>query len=113
MPLCASCEFDVPALIWRLLVNVCPSLLNAPQNCASSFGTPSVSPAPPVPRSLRESYQTTAIRPLVGSSESFGRNWLFLVASSLTRTGALQVLPESSEKRTETSVWALSFFCSC
>src|SRR5437867_11103642 len=100
MPFCASCEFDVPALIWVLLVNVCPSLLNAPQNWASSFGTPSVSPGPPVPRSLRESYHTTARFPLVGSSEIFGRNWLFVVLSSFTRTGPLHVEPLSSEKRT-------------
>src|SRR5919204_6721967 len=92
-----SCEFDVPALIWRFGVNVWPSLENAPQNWASSFGTPSVSPGPPAPRSLRESYQTTAILPVVGSSEIFGRNWLFVVASSFTRTGALQVAPPSSE----------------
>src|SRR3989442_925910 len=100
MPLWASCEFDVPALIWMLLANVCPSLLNAPQNWASSFGTPSVSPAPPVPRSLRASYQTTAMSPVVGSSEIFGRNWLFVVVSSLTRTGALHVAPASTEQRT-------------
>ena len=48
-----SCEFDVPALIWMFEVNVCPSPLNAPQNWASSFGSPSVSPAPPVPESFR------------------------------------------------------------
>src|ERR671923_3109178 len=97
---CASCEFDVPALIWRFGENVCPSLEKAPQNWASSFGTPSVSPGPPVPRSARESYQTTAILPVVGSSEIFGRNWLFVVASSLTRTGGLQVEPVVSEYRT-------------
>src|SRR5437868_417033 len=95
-----SCEFDVPALIWMFEVNVCPSLLNAPQNWASSFGSPSVSPAPPVPESFRESYQTTASFPLVGSSEIFGRNWLLVVLSSFTRTGALQVAPLSSEWRT-------------
>src|ERR671936_1184754 len=92
-----SWEFDVPALIWRFGVKVCPSLEKAPQNCASSFGTPSVSPAPPVPKSARESYQTTAILPVVGSSEIFGRNWLLDVASSFTRTAALQVAPPSSE----------------
>src|SRR5713101_239229 len=94
---CASLEFDVPALIWMLLVNVCPSLLNAPQNCASSFGRPSVSPAPPLPRSLRASYQTTAICPVVGSSEILGRNWLLALLSSFTRTGVLHVAPPSSE----------------
>src|SRR6059036_2245646 len=104
MWLLASCEFDVPALIRRFGENVWPSLEKAPQNCASSSGTPSVSPAPPVPRSARESYQTTAIRPVVGSSEIFGRNWLLVVASSLTRTGPLQVAPSSSERRTSTSV---------
>src|SRR5207249_2288246 len=62
MPFCASWEFDVPALIWMFLVNVCPpSVLNAPQTCASVLGMPSVSPAPPVPRSSRASYQMTAI----------------------------------------------------
>src|SRR6266487_2884419 len=96
-----SCEFDVPALIWILAVKVWPPLvLNAPQNWASSFGTPSVSPEPPLPRSLRESYHTTARFPLVGSSEIFGRNWLFLVWSSFTRTGLLHVAPSLSEKRT-------------
>src|SRR5947207_13944912 len=97
MPLCASWEFEVPVLIWMLLENVCPSLLNAPQNWASSFGTPSVSPAQPLPRSLRASYQTTAMCAVVGSSEIFGRNWLFAVLSSFTRTGALHVAPPSSE----------------
>src|SRR5437762_7875049 len=73
MPLPESCEFDVPVLIWMFLENVCPlSVLNAPQNWASSFGTPSVSPGPPVPRSFRESYHTTARFPVVGSSEIFG-----------------------------------------
>src|SRR5438876_10560062 len=96
-----SCESDVPALIWMFLVNVSPpSVLNAPQNWASSFGTPSVSPGLPVPRSLRESYHTTARFPLVGSSEIFGRNRLFFVLSSYTRTGLLHVAPSSSEKRT-------------
>src|SRR5438128_657161 len=50
MPFPESCEFDVPALIWLFVVNVRPpSVLNAPQNWASSFGTPSVSPGPPAP----------------------------------------------------------------
>src|SRR4051794_36683382 len=97
MPFWASCELDVPALIWIFLVNDVPSLLNAPKNWASLFGRPSVSPGAPRPRSLRESYQTTAILPVVGSSEIFGRNWLFTVASSLTRTGGLQVEPVVSE----------------
>src|SRR5215469_16654435 len=101
MPLPESCEFDVPALIWMLGVNVCPpSMLNAPQNCASSLGTPSVSPGPPVPRSLRASYQTTARLPLVGSSAILGKNWLFCVVSSFTRTPLLHVVPPSSEYRT-------------
>src|SRR5437588_903788 len=96
-----SCEFDVPALIWMFGVNVSPpSVLNDPQNWASSFGTPSVSPGPPLPRSLRESYHTTARFPVVGSSEIFGRNWLFFVWSSFTRTPLLHVAPLSSEKRT-------------
>src|ERR1041385_2434045 len=98
MPLPESCEFDVPALICRFGVkDTPPSVLKEPQNWASSFGTPSVSPAPPVPRSARESYQTTANLPVVWSSEIFGRNWLLVVASSLTRTPLLQVAPPSSE----------------
>src|SRR5438046_191118 len=96
-----SCEFDVPVLILMFVVNVCPPfVMHAPQTWASSFGTPSVSPEPPEPRSFRESYQTTASFPLVGSSEIFGRNWLFVVWSSFTRTGPLHVAPASSEKRT-------------
>ena len=87
----------MPALIWRLGVKLVPSLEKAPQNCASSFETPFVSPVPPVPRSLRESYQTTAIWPLVGSIAILGMNWLFVPVSSFTRTGALHVVPESSE----------------
>src|SRR5258708_18863781 len=50
----------------------------------------------------RQSYQTTARLPVVGSSEIFGRNWLLAVLSSLTRTGALQVVPLSSEDRKST-----------
>src|SRR3989440_8400333 len=101
MPLPESCEFDVPVLIWMFAVKVCPpSLLNDPQNWASSLGTPSVSPGPPVPRSFRESYHTTARFPVVGSSEIFGRNWLFFVRSSFTLTGLLHVVPSSSEWRT-------------
>src|SRR5690242_6132310 len=101
MPLPESCEFEVPALIWMLGVKLCPpSVLKAPQNCASSLGTPSVSPGPPVPRSLRASYHTTASLPLVGSSEILGRNWLLVVWSSLTRTPPLHVTPLSSEERT-------------
>src|SRR5438132_1280860 len=108
-----SCEFDVPALIWMFGVNVCPAfVLNAPQNWASSFGTPSVSPDPPVPRSFRESYHTTARFPVVGSSEIFGRNWLFFVLSSFTRTGLLHVAPSSSEKRTKMSIFLLLLGCS-
>src|SRR2546430_453079 len=96
-----ACEFDVPALIWIFGVKDAPPLvLKAPQNCASSLGMPSVSPAPPVPRSARESYQTTARFPVVGSSEIFGRNWLVLVASSLTRAPLLQDAPSLEEKRT-------------
>src|ERR671931_593646 len=90
--------FEVPALIWMLGANETPpSVLNEPQNWASSFGRPSVSPGPPAPRSLRASYQTTAMSPVVGSSAILGRNWLFAVASSFTRLGALQVAPLSSE----------------
>src|SRR5258708_4452333 len=94
-------------------VNVCPpSVLNAPQNWASSFGMPLVSPGPPRPRSFRESYHTTARFPVVGSSEIFGRNWLFVVLSSFTRTGALHVAPSSSEKRTKMSIFLLLLGCS-
>src|SRR5512142_848378 len=93
-----TCEFDVPALIWKLGVkDKPPSVLKAPQNCASSLGIPLVSPGPPVPRSARESYQTTARLPVVWSSEILGRNWLLCVLSSLTRTPALHVAPSSSE----------------
>src|SRR5205085_4613567 len=96
-----TCEFDVPALIWIFGVkDVPPLVLKAPQTCASSLGMPSVSPAPPAPRSFRESYQTTARLPVVWSSEILGMNWLFLVLSSFTRTPALQVAPLSSEERT-------------
>src|SRR6266516_2471426 len=96
-----SCEFDVPVLIWRFEENVSPpSELNAPQNWASSFGTPSVSPGPPFSRSFRASYHTTAILPVVGSREILGRNWLFDVWSSFTRTPGLHVTPWSSEYRT-------------
>src|SRR2546421_6694904 len=97
MPLCASAEFDVPALTCRFENVLPPSLLNPAQYRASSFGTPSVSPGPPVPRSALESYHDTARFPVVGSSEIFGRNWLLLVESWLTRTGALHVAPVSSE----------------
>src|SRR5260370_14235986 len=108
-----SCEFDVPALIWMFGVNVCPpSVLNHPQNWASSFGPPLVSPGPPAPRSFRESYHTTARFPVVGSSEIFGRNWLFVVLSSFTRSGALHVAPSSSEKRTKMSIFLLLLGCS-
>src|SRR5438477_12939269 len=93
-----TCEFDVPALIWIFGVkDLPPSVLKAPQTCASSLGMPSVSPAPPAPRSLRASYQLTARLPLVGSREILGRNWLLVVLSSFTRTPALQVAPLSSE----------------
>src|SRR6266849_1995658 len=51
----------------------------------------------PAPRSRRESYQTAARLPVVGSSEILGRNWLFTVESSLTRTPELHVAPPSSE----------------
>src|SRR5712691_4002254 len=113
MLLVESCAFDVLALMRMFGVkDAPPSLLKAPQNCASSLGMPSVSPLPPRPRSLRESYQTTARFPLVGSSEIFGRNWLFTVRSSLTRTASLQVAPPSSEERSSMSVSSLSFGCS-
>ena len=56
-----------------------------------------MSPEPPLPRSLRASYHTTATLPLVGSSAIFGRNWLFVVASSFNRFAALHVAPLSSE----------------
>src|SRR5260370_30458580 len=113
MPLPESREFDVPALIWIFLVNICPpSVLTAPQNWASSFGPPWVSQGPPAPRSFRESYHTTARFPVVGSSEIFGRNWLFVVLSSFTRTGLLHVAPSSSEKRTKMSVFLLLLGCS-
>src|SRR5512142_1941681 len=98
MPLWALAELDVPALIWKLGWNVCPpSVLNVPQYCASVLGRPSVSPEPPCPRSLRESYQVMARFPVLWSSDSFGRNWLFTVLSSFTRLGVLQVAPLLSE----------------
>src|SRR5207249_1987849 len=97
MPFPESCEFDVPWLIRVFALNETPSELNAPQTWASSLGTPSVSPAPPVPRSFRASYQITAICPVVGSSEIFGRNCEFVVVSSLTRVGPLHVAPPSTE----------------
>src|SRR6266487_2633695 len=101
IPLPESWELEVPPLIWMLGVKLAaPLVLNAPQNWASSFGMPLVSPGPPAPRSLRLSYQTTAMLPVVGSSEIFGRNWLLAVVSAFTRTAALQVAPLSSECRT-------------
>src|SRR5690349_10098594 len=93
-----ACAFDVPALMRLFGVNDAPaSVLKAPQNCASSFGMPSVSPGPPDPRSIRESYHATASCPVVGSSDIFGKNWLLVVVSSLTLTPALHVAPMSSE----------------
>src|SRR5512140_798512 len=98
MPLWASAELDVPALIWMLGLKLSPpSVLNEPHSCASVLGRPSVSPVPPVPRSLRASYQVTARLPVVGSSDIFGMNWLLTVLSSFTRTPPLQVAPLSSE----------------
>src|SRR5258708_19777638 len=97
MPFLAWGDLEVPAAILVFWVNVCPpSVLNAPQKDASSFATPSVSPGPPVPRSARASYHTTARLPLVGSSAILGKNWLLVVLSSLPRTGPLPVLPASS-----------------
>src|SRR5258708_40017033 len=96
-----SWELEVPALIGMLRVKLAaPLVLNAPQNWASSFGMPSVSPGPPVPRSLRQSYQTTAMSPVVGSSEIFGRNWLLVGVLSFTRTAVLHRAPPSSQRRT-------------
>src|SRR6266545_982371 len=110
MPLPESWELEVPALIRMLGVKLAPPVvLNAPQNWASSFGIPSVSPGPPVPASLRASYQTAATLPVVGSSEIFGRNWLLAVWSSFSRTAALQLAPPSSECRERMSVLSLSF----
>src|SRR5436190_21009113 len=82
-----------------------PLSLTAAKNCASVFATPSRSPAP-LPESLRQSCHDTARLPVVGSSASFGRNWLRVVASSLILTGALQFVPPLSEQRTSTS-WLL------
>src|SRR5712692_7074726 len=113
MPLPEACEFDVPALIWMFLPNVCPpSVLNAPQNWASSLAMPLGSVGPPCPRSLRQSYQTTATFPVVGSSEILERKWLFWVVSSFTRTGVLHVWPWSSEELTmisRPSRWLCTF----
>src|SRR5512137_2858741 len=93
-----SWEFDVPALICIFGEKVKPTyVLNDPQNCASSFGVPFVSPAPPLPRSARASYHTTARFPVVWSRAIFGKNWLSTPLSSFTRTPALQVVPLSSE----------------
>src|SRR2546423_13404730 len=109
MPLWASAEFEVPALTRRFENVAPPSVENPAQYRASSFGRPSVSPAPPVPRSARESYHDATRFPVVGSSEIFGRNWLFDPTSWFTRTGELHVAPSSSEWRTYTSVSSLSF----
>ena len=100
--------FDVPALIWKLGRKLTPpSMLIAAKNCASSFGVPSLSPAPPAPRSFRASCQETAMYPVVGSTAMRGRNWL-LVRTSLTRTGVLQCRPSSSENRRKMSVSLVS-----
>ena len=53
--------FDVPSLTWKFGANVAPpSVENVAQIWTSSFGTPSVSPGPPFPRSFRASYHDTA-----------------------------------------------------
>src|SRR5260370_34349485 len=72
------------------VVNVSPpSVLNAPQNWASSFGLPLfVSPGPPSPRSLRQSYQVTTRFPLFWSIETAALNWLFFVLCLVIDSGA-------------------------
>src|SRR5262249_62395630 len=53
---------------------------------------------------LRQSYQSMARSPVLGSTATSGKNWLLAVRSSLMRSAALQVLPLSSECRTTTFV---------
>src|ERR1043166_9225035 len=106
MPLFAVVALDVPGPMRTLGDHVRPPLsLTAAKNCASVFARPSRSPAP-LPESLRQSCHVTARLPVVGSSASLGRNWLRVVESSLILTGALQLVPPLSEKRTKMS-WLL------
>src|SRR5438128_996944 len=79
----------------------------------SSLGTPFVSPAPWSPLSFRASYHATATKPVVGSREILGLNWLVVPVSSLTLTGVLHVAPSLSEYWTMTSVLLLSLGVSC
>src|SRR5215211_7790040 len=101
----APSSSDVPALIWTFGLNDAPAfVLIAPHSCASLFA-PSASAAP----SLRASWNDTPTLPLDWSTASFGRNWLFAPASSLTWVAALQLAPSSSEKR---NVMSVSLFSS-
>src|SRR5262245_12593534 len=74
-----------------------------PHSCTSVLGMPSVSPGP-LPVSLRASYQVIAGKPVVGSTDRAGMNWLEVPPSSLTRAEVLQVAPASAEKRRRMSV---------
>src|SRR5438034_11622764 len=91
---------DGPPAIWKLGRNVPPpSKLTVPKNSVSVLGVLSRSPGP-LPVSLRQSYHDRAMVPVVWPTARRPQNWLFVPVSSLTRTGALQVAPLSSEKRT-------------
>ena len=91
-------SFDVPALIWKFAPKDAPPVsLTAPQNCVLLLAA-----------SLRASCQVTATFPVVWSRDMLGRNWLLVVASSLTLTRGLHVAPLSVENRTKLSVSLLS-----
>src|SRR5439155_25205130 len=98
---------DGPLATWTLgEKELPPSALPAAKTIASVSTCPSVSPAP-LPLSSRQSYQETAILPVVWSTARSGQNWLLAPVSSLTRRRWLQVEPLLSEKLTNVSVSAL------
>src|SRR2546422_11704121 len=107
-------ELDVPRLTWKFGTNVAPpSVEYVAQIWTSVFLTPSVSPDPPCPMSLRASYQDTATAPLVWSNAMAGLNWLLVVASSFNLAAGDQMAPWSSEYWNITFMSSLSFFTSC
>src|SRR5881396_919050 len=103
MPLPAVSAFEVPPLTSRFAPNAAPPLvLKAQKNWAVLLAA-----------LFRASCQQTAMSPLVWSSAIRGRNWLFVVASAFTRTGALHVAPLLIDVRTRMSVSLLSSGISC
>ena len=90
-------------MAWKVRTHLVPAMTGQ----SDSAPAPSMALAARSPGATNASYGTPPTLPVLWSTAMLGKNWLFVPMSSLTRTGAVHVLPASSEKRTKMSALSL------